>query len=149
MRLFGEVTQLEGAYITDCANGSADYDAVLTTDADGLVSPKHSLSLETLSVDAITPRADGFKRVDSAYTVQDSDPQVLIVDPTTASITVTLPKAAAATLNLRYIMCAYAGDSNIVIVTGDVFRDAYIPDLTDRTLGIFIYDKTAEKWAWG
>ena len=154
-RLFGEVTQLEGAYITDCANGSADYDAVLTTDADGLVSPKHSLSLETISletisVDAVTPRADGFKRVDSTYTVQDSDPQILIVDPTTAPVTVTLPKAAAATLKLRYIMCAYAGDSNNVIVTGDVFTDARIPEgYTFRTLGIFIYDEIAEKWAWG
>lgn len=154
-RLFGEVTQLEGAYITDCANGSADYDAVLTTDADGLVSPKHTLSLETISVDSITPQADGFKRVNSNYTVQDSDPQILIVDPTTASVTVTLPKAAAATLKLRYIMCAYAGDLNIVTVTGDVFTDAYLPQTSTpqifalRTLGIFIYDEIAEKWAWG
>lgn len=73
------------------------------------------------------------------------------MDPKTAPITVTLPKAAAATLKLRYIMCAYdAGDGENVTVTGDVFTDANFPNFTSlKTLGIFIYDETADKWAWG
>lgn len=156
-RIFRPGSSFERIYHRKEIGTSADYDIVLTArNTDGLEDGKTSLALDSITANSVsfkTIATGEQKSVDltgsgATYTVQASDPAIIVFSPGTEDKWVTLPAAAGATCKIRYFVCNYTTYDAQLKFDGDLISGAAIPSPvfdTDVCTAIFI--DALGKWA--
>ena len=157
-RIFRPGSSFETIYHRKEIGTSADYDIVLTArNTDGLEDGKTHLSLDhieanSVSFNSITAGAQ--KSVDltatgATYTVQASDPSVIVFSPGAENKTVILPAAAGATCKIRYFVCNFKQADNAWIwFSGDIIYGVSAPGgRFDAFVRTAIFIDALGKWA--
>lgn len=158
-RLYCEQTSFHSIYIENEAGKSAYYDNVLVTGMEGDVYGTTHLSLDhieanSVSFNSITAGAGAQKSVDltaaeATYTVQASDPSIIVFSPGAEDKWVTLPAAAGATCKIRYFVCNYNTTYNSQLrFSGDIISGVRLPDpLFNAYVRTAIFIDALGKWA--
>lgn len=155
-RFYKDNTQFKNVYLENEIE-THDYDNILVTNNDGLVFGKSDLTLNTISaVNVYTnyqPKMASKTISATSYTIQDSDPSILICDTVAAggAITVTIPASAGVSTSTRIIVNAMASMSGpAVFVTGDMWGGIYtfkIPESLFHVNNSAVLTFAGGKWA--
>ena len=152
---FRDNTSLRNAYVEadlylDDNKNATNYDAVATTDADGLVKVKTSLVLEHVTIDGVQDfnETEGCKFVSTfPYTVLDSDPQIIVFTPSGVD-EVILNASAGATHNRRTFINSVTDSEKQIYFTGDVVFGGSFPSIAFAgRVREGYYFSTLGKWA--
>lgn len=155
-RFYKDNTQFENVYLEN-EIAPHDYDNVLVTDNNGLVYGKSDLRVNTLSASNVytsyQPILSSKTVSASTYTIQDSDPSILICDTVAAggAITITIPASAGVSTSTRIIVNAMASMGGpAVFITGDIWGGVYtfkIPESIAHVNNSAILTFAGGKWA--
>lgn len=155
-RFYKDNTQFENVYLEN-EIAPHDYDNVLVTDDNGLVYGKSDLRVNTLSASNVytsyQPILSSKTVSASTYTIQDSDPSILICNTVAAggAITITIPASAGVSTSTRIIVNAMASMSGpAVFITGDIWGGVYtfkIPESLFHVNNSAILTFAGGKWA--
>lgn len=155
-RFYKDNTQFENVYLEN-EIAPHDYDNVLVTDNNGLVYGKSDLRVNTLSASNVytsyQPILSSKTVSASTYTIQDSDPSILICDTVAAggAITITIPASAGVSTSTRIIVNAMASlGGPAVFITGDIWGGVYtfkIPESIAHVNNSAILTFAGGKWA--
>ena len=155
-RLYCEQTSFHSIYIENEAGKSAYYDNVLVTGMEGDAYGKTHLSLDHIeansvsfnSITAGTQKSVDLTAAGATYTVQASDPSIIVFSPGAEDKTVTLPAAAGATCKIRYFVCNYTTYDAQVKFSGDIISVVAIPEpVFDAYVRTAIFIDALGKWA--